>query len=60
MALSDEDRARIREEEWIRLQTAEEFRRALRPAWLTEPRAIGLGVFGVVFAALLFALMRSA
>jgi hypothetical protein len=59
MSLSNQERDRIREEEWIRLQVAGEFRRQHRAGWFTEPRAIGLGVAVVALGGLLFSLMRT-
>jgi len=58
MALSNDDRARIREEEMFRLQVAEEFRRMHQKSRFTEPRMIGFSIFAVVLAGLLFSLMR--
>ena len=59
MALSNEDRERIREEELFRLEVAEEFRRTHRRGWWTEPRMIGFGVFGATIVALAFLVMRT-
>jgi hypothetical protein len=59
MSLSEQERDRIREEELLRLQVAEEFRRQHRASWFTEPRVIGLGVVAVALGGLLFSLMRT-
>jgi hypothetical protein len=59
MALSHEDRERIREEELLRLQIAEEFERSHRKNWWTEPRMIGSGVFVATIVALAFLVMRT-
>jgi len=59
MSLSEQERDRIREEELLRLQVAEEFRRQHRGSWFTEPRAIGLGVAVVALGGLMFSLMRT-
>jgi hypothetical protein len=59
MSLSNQERDRVREEEWIRLQVAEEFRRQHHAGWFTEPRAIGLGVAAVALGGLLFSVMRT-
>jgi hypothetical protein len=58
MALSDQERDRIREEEWLRLQTAEEFRRQHRTGLLTQPGAIAVGASLVILV--LFSLLRTA
>ena len=59
MALSHEDRERIREEELLRLQVREEFDRSHSKSWWTEPRMIGFSVFGGAIVALAFLVMRT-
>ena len=59
MALTDLERERIREEEWIRLQARENSRRTTQGASAHRPRAI---TFAAAFAGvlvLLFSLVRS-
>jgi hypothetical protein len=44
MALSTEERERIREEEWVRAQAREDFRRHVTPAPAGQNAFVGMGV----------------
>jgi len=59
MALSTEERERIREEELLRLQVAEEFRRQHRTSWFAEPRMIGFALAAVALVGVLYSLVRT-
>jgi hypothetical protein len=56
MALTDQERTRIREEEWVRLQTQEDFERSRQKTW-SRPRIVALAFVGA--ALLLFGLVRT-
>ena len=56
MALTDQERTRIREEEWVRLQTQEDFERSRQKTW-SSPRIVALAFVGA--ALLLFGLVRT-
>ena len=49
MALSNEDRARIREEEWVRAQAREDFKRQAAPGTVRQSPFVGMvAMFGLV------------
>ena len=59
MALTDQERERIREEEWIRLQARQDFNRHNRGTLGTTPRIMAFAGVFVTLALLLFSLART-
>jgi exonuclease VII large subunit len=60
MALTDQERARIREEEWVRLQAQEDFNRSRQKLLWSAPRIIAVvSAFAGAALLLLFTLART-